>query len=156
MDGIGEMGQTKNPADYGAARKRLRSSATSDQESALKAARNYGGALYTPNLALPKGLAHQHFGQLLISCDKADLRPSATGIHIYTDSEKLFEPLPAPRIPREEVIHELFDCAVNDKPARHSGEWARATTAVCLAMLESAKSGRDSQPEFQVTYASQP
>ena len=61
MDGVGEMGQTKNPADYGAARKRLINAATPDQETALKAARNYGGKLYTPNLALPTGLAHQHF-----------------------------------------------------------------------------------------------
>ena len=153
MDNIGEMGQAKNPLEYGAARKRLLNAATSDEESALKAARNYGGKLYTPNLGLPAGLAHQHFGELIISCEKADLRPSATSIAIYTDSEKRFEALPAPRIPREEVINELFDCVVNNKPARHSGEWARATTAVCLAILESAKSGQDCQPAFQVGYA---
>ena len=153
MDNTGEMGQTKNSADYGAARKRLINVATPDEETALKAARNYGGKLYTPNLALPTGLAHQHFGQLIISCEKADLRPSATGIAIYSDSEKRIDPLPAPRIPREEVINELFDCVVNDKPAKHSGEWARATTAVCLAILESAKSGRDCKPGFQVAYS---
>ena len=153
MGNIGEMGQAKNPADYGAARGRLLNTATSDEETALKAARNYGGKLYTPNLALPTGLTHQHFGQLIISCEKADLRPSATGITIYSDSEKTFEPLPAPRIPREEVINELFDCVIKDKPAKHSGEWARATTAVCLAILESAKSGQDCKPAFQVGYA---
>lgn len=156
MDGIGEMGQTKNPADYGAARKRLPDPVAPDQEAALKAARNYGGALYEPNLALPTNLAHQHFGHIIISCETADLRPSATGVHIYTDSKKLFQPLPAPRIPRAEVINELYDCVVNDTPAQHSGEWARATTAVCLAILDSAKSGRDSQPEFQVTYPGYP
>ena len=156
MDNIGELGQNKNPADYGAARKRLLNMVSASEEKALKASRNYGGKLYVHAQDAPTGLAHQHFGQLIISCEKADLRPSATGIHIYTDSEKLFEPLPAPRIPREEVINELYDCVVHDKPARHNGEWARATTAVCLAMLASAKSGRDSQPEFQVTYASQP
>ncbi len=153
MDNIGEMGQAKNPADYGAARGRLLNAATSAEETALKAARNYGGKLYVPNLALPTGLANQHFGQLIISCEKADLRPGATGIAIYTDSERLFEALPAPRIPREEVINELFDCVVHDKPAQHSGEWARATTAVCLAILESAQSGHDCKPAFQVGYA---
>ena len=153
MDNIGEMGQGKNQAEYGAARKRLLNASTAQEETALKAARNYGGSLYTPNLALPVGLAHQHFGQLIISCEKADLRPTANGVAIYTDSNKLFEPLPAPRIPREEVINELFDCVVNDQPARHSGEWARATTAVCLAMLESATSGQDCKPAYQIGYA---
>ncbi len=156
MDNIGELGQHKNPADYGAARKRLLNAASASEEKALKAARNYGGKLYVPRLDVPTGLTHQHFGQFIISCEKADLRPSATGITIYADSQKSFEPLPAPRIPRQEVINELYDCVVHGKPARHNGQWARATTAVCLAMLESAKSGRDSQPEFQVTYASQP
>ena len=153
MDGIGEMGQTKNPADYGAARERLLTATTSGEETALKAARNYGGKLYAPKLALPTGLANQHFGQLIISCEKADLRPSATGIAIYTDSQKLFEAVPAPRIPREEVIDELFDCVIHDKAACHSGEWARATTSVCLGILESAKTGQDCKPAFQVGYA---
>jgi phthalate 4,5-cis-dihydrodiol dehydrogenase len=145
----------KNPADYGAARKRLLNAATPDQETALKAARNYGGKLYTPNLALPTDLAHQHFGQLIISCEKADLRPSATGIAIYTDGEKIWEALAAPRVPREEVISELFDCVMHDKPALHSGEWARATTSVCLAILASAKSGQDCRPAYQVSYSSE-
>lgn len=156
MDGIGEMGQAKNPADYGAARKRLLNATTSGEETALKADRNYGGKLYTPNLALPTGLAHQHFGQIIISCEQADLRPNATGIAIYTDGEQIFERQAAPRIPREEVIDELFDCVVHDKPALHSGEWARATTSVCLAILASAKSGHDCKPSFQVGYAMRP
>ena len=153
MDNIGELGQSKSPADYGAARKRLLHTIKPEEETALKAARNYGGKLYVPALGLPTGLANQHFGQLIISCEKADLRPSATGIAVYADRQTSFEPLPAPRIPREEVIDELYDCLVHDKPARHSGQWARATTAVCLAMLESAKSGSNCQPAFQVSYA---
>jgi phthalate 4,5-cis-dihydrodiol dehydrogenase len=89
------------------------------------------------------GLRHQHFGQFIVSCEKADLRPGPSDIAIYADSEKTFEPLPAPAIPRQEVIDELFAAVAEGKPAVHSGEWARATTAVCLALLESAQSGRD-------------
>ncbi len=44
------------------------------------------------------------------------------------------------------MIDELYAAVVDDKPAVHSGEWARATTAVCLALLESARSGRDCLP----------
>lgn len=150
MDNIGEMGQTKSAGDYGAARKRLQGAASSVQETALKAARNYGGALYTPSNTLTENLAHQHFGQIIVVCEKADLRPTPSGIAIYADSRKTFVALPAPRIPRCEVIDELYDMVVNDRPAVHSGEWARATTAVCLAILESARTKSDCRPDHQV------
>lgn len=152
MDNIGELGQMKDSGDYGAARKRLQSAATSAEETALKAARNYGGSLYISGAALSKNLAHQHFGHVIVSCEKADLRPGASGIAMYTDSQKLFEPLPAPVIPRHEVIDELFRAVVNDSPAVHSGEWARATTAVCLAILESAQANIDCKPQYQVSH----
>jgi phthalate 4,5-cis-dihydrodiol dehydrogenase len=151
MGGIGEMGRAKNPADYGAGRRRLQGAGTTAKETALKAARNYGGSLYAPD-ASAAALAHQHFGPVIVSCEKADLRLTATGIAIDTDTERLFEPLPAPAIPRREVIDELFSAVMNDVPPIHSGEWARATTAVCLAMLESARTGRDCQPTHQVVY----
>lgn len=152
MDNIGEMGQAKSAGDYGAARQRLQSAATSAQETALKAARNYGGTLYSPTTALPENLAHQHFGQIIVSCEKADLRPSASGVAIYADSQKTFEYLPASRIPRSEVIDELYDAVINDHPAIHSGEWARATTEVCLAILESARTNSDCHPRHQVSH----
>ena len=46
------------------------------------------------------------------------------------------------RIPRSEVIDELYAAVVNGKPPLHSGEWARATLEVCLALLRSAKEGQ--------------
>lgn len=152
MDYIGEMGQAKNPVDYGAARQRLQQAATPLKEAALKAARNYGGSLYRPGTDLQQPLGHQHFGQVIVSCEKADLRPGPSGIAIYADHQKTFEPLPAPRIPRSEVIDELHEAVFNGRPPVHSGEWARATTAVCLALLESARTGGECQPGFQVSH----
>lgn len=140
MDQIGEMGQTKKAEDYGAARKRLVDLAQGAPESALKARRNYGGDLYSPPVPGQPG-DHQHFGPLIVSCDKADLRPTATGIEISGDTQRRFEVLPRVAVPRSEVIDELVDVLVHDKPALHSGAWARATTEVCLALLASAASG---------------
>ena len=154
MGNISELGQAKSALDYGAAKKRLEGTTNAADETALKAARNYGGSLYVSNTALPPNLAHQHFGQLIISCEKADLRPSPTGIAIYSDKQKITETLPTPNIPRVEVIDELFGAVRYDRPAIHSGEWARATTAVCLAILESARTGQDCQPGQQVAYPS--
>jgi len=105
VDGIGEMGQSKSPANYGAARRRL---ATADpaHEATFKASRNYGGAAYAPP-PTANAAAWQHFGFLVVSCDRADLRPTAKGVMIYDDRERRFEALPSPRYPREEVIDEI-------------------------------------------------
>lgn len=135
---IGEMGQAKNPADHGAARRRLQQVASASQETALKAARNYGGALYSRAAALPAAVAHQHFGHLVVSCEDADLRPGPLGIAIDTHGAQLFEALPAPQIPRAEVIDELYDAVVHSIAPVHSGHWARATTEVCLQILASS------------------
>ena len=154
---IGEMGQAKNPADHGAARKRLLQAASVAQETALKAARNYGGALYSRAAALPATgspcPAHQHFGHLVVSCDGADLRPGPLGIAIDTHDAQLFEALPAPQISRIEVIDELYAAVVHNIPPVHSGPWARATTEVCLQILASARDNTECFMQHQVGYA---
>lgn len=152
LDNISEMGQPKSTDAYGGARRNLaKGLKRSEDEAILKAARNYGGSAYLPNLALPTGLAHQHFGQVVITCEKADLKPCATGINIYTDTEKRFEALPPPIIPRVEVMNELVSAVHHNLPPAHSGQWARGTTAVCLALLESAHSQSDVIPAHQTS-----
>ena len=61
---------------------------------------------------------------------------------IYADETRRLDPLAPPQIPRSEVIDELYAAVVNGKPPLHSGEWARATLEVCLALLRSAKEGQ--------------
>jgi len=131
MGWIGEMGQKKDPKAYGLARKAL---ANGKDELSIKKARNYGG----PEFRQSKASAHQHFGVFVVSCEEADLRPLPTGVMIYGDREKRLERLPKPRIPRAEVIDELYGAVAEGQPPLHSGESAMATLQVCLAMLESA------------------
>ena len=147
MGNISELGAAKDPKDYGAARKRL---AAQGNEAALKAARNYGGSLYLPAPSAPAASAHQHFGQIVIACEKADLKPDATGITIYADGEKRRDTLPTPRIARVEVIDELFTAVRQGTAPTHSGPWARATTAVCLGLLESARTQSEHYPTHQI------
>jgi phthalate 4,5-cis-dihydrodiol dehydrogenase len=59
-DWIGELGQEKDPAVYGAARRALASLAPAD-EAAAKSARNYGGS--APSLV--DAHWHEHFGPLV-------------------------------------------------------------------------------------------
>jgi phthalate 4,5-cis-dihydrodiol dehydrogenase len=130
MGWIGEMGQKKDPKAYGMARKSLKG-----DELRLKARRNYGG----PDFKQGKPVAHQHFGLFVVSCERADLRPLPTGVMIYADGEQRLVRLPRPRVPRVEVIDELYGAVVKGREPVHGGEWAMATLRVCLAMLESAR-----------------
>ncbi|HTO47276.1 MAG TPA: Gfo/Idh/MocA family oxidoreductase [Burkholderiales bacterium] len=132
---IGELGRKKDPGTYGGARKLL----ADGDEAALKSRRNYGGNDYSA----PAASFHQHFGVFVVSCDRADLRPLPEGIMIYADGERRLDPLPTPRTPRVEVIDELYDAIVAEKPPLHSARWAMATLEVCLAMLRSAREGKD-------------
>lgn len=149
MDGIGEMGEPKSAGDYGAARRRLRDQQDAAAETALKAARNYGGSAYVAHPA-KAATAHQHFGFVLVCCEHGDLRPLPTGVVVFDDNERRVETITAPAIPREEVIDELWNAVVEAHPPVHDGEWSRATLEVCLAMLASAQRGSDIAMQHQV------
>jgi phthalate 4,5-cis-dihydrodiol dehydrogenase len=131
---ISEGGARKDPSAYGAARKAL-----VGDEMQVKNARNYGGAQF----ARPKASLHQHFGVIIASCERADLRPLPDGVFIYSDTEKRLEPLPAPKVQRAEVIDELYAAVVEGKAPLHDGDWGAATMGACLAILRSAKEGRE-------------
>lgn len=145
---IGEMGLPKNRAVYGAARKAL-SSTTAEEEAEMKAARNYGGAAYKA-AGSDATRFHQHFGFLLACCEHADLRPTPEGVMIHGDFEKRLDNVPIATVPRAEVIDELYDAVVTNRPPLHSGKWAMATLEVCLAILQSAQEQRDIVLEHQV------
>ena len=150
MDGVGESGLPKSAAEYGAARTRLAQAESPGKEAALKASRNYGGSAWPAPARAPSSLAHPHFGPLIVSCDRADLRPMPNGIAIFADEQQWFEPLAPPAVPRIEVLDELVAAVIDGQPPLHSGAWARATTEVCLAILESARSGADYRLRLQV------
>src|SRR5262249_28427909 len=133
---IGEMGQTKTP--YAAqSRPHFR---TQDDETVYKNARNYGGADFCPP---GKTAAHQHFGTLLVSCERADLRPVPDGVIIYRNGTAQLDRVPLPGVPRAEVVDELYDAIMHGKPPLHDAAWGMATVEVLLAMLQSARDAAD-------------
>lgn len=141
---VGEMGQTKQPY---AGPSRLRF-ATPQDELVLKNARNYGGAEFRPPAV--HTAAHQNFGTVLVSCERADLRALPNGVMIYQNGSARLDALPPPAAPRVEVIDELYEAVVNGKAPLHNGAWAMATVEVLLAMLRSAREGRDVTLNHQV------
>jgi phthalate 4,5-cis-dihydrodiol dehydrogenase len=134
---IGELGRDKDPHDYGSSRRTLRSAA---DELALKSARNYGGADFKQASPAPH---HQHFGLVIASCERADLRPQPDGVMIYGDAERRLDPLPTPQVPRVEVIDELYGAIIDGRAPVHSGEWALATIEVCAAIQRSARERKE-------------
>jgi phthalate 4,5-cis-dihydrodiol dehydrogenase len=141
MGWVAESGEPKNPDHYGGARALLRAAGSEAEELAVKNARNYGG---DARIVVPSAdRLHQHFGFLVASCERADLRPTPTGVAIYGDEIRRFEPLPPPEFPRAEVIDEFYAAVVEGRPPLHNGEWAMATMEVCIAMLRSAREQRE-------------
>ncbi|HTR56801.1 MAG TPA: Gfo/Idh/MocA family oxidoreductase [Casimicrobiaceae bacterium] len=149
--GIGELGREKAADWYGSARRNLKRATNALEEAALKQARNYGGVDYRePGAPGASGAWYEHFGFVLVSCDRADLRPLPTGVMIYGDDVARFEPLPRPEVPRAEVFDELYGAIVRGRPPLHDARWAKATLEVCLAMLDSAREGREIALAHQV------
>ena len=136
----GELGTPKDRSRYGAGRKSLAQVSSAEQEAALKNARTYGGVNYRPDAEAP---AHQHFGLVVVSCEKADLRPMPDGVLVYADDAERMDALPPPQVPRAEVIDELYDAVVHGRRPVHDGAWALATLEVCTALLTSAREQRD-------------
>jgi phthalate 4,5-cis-dihydrodiol dehydrogenase len=141
---IGEMGQKKTPY-AGPPRHRFDNQ---QDEVAFKNARNYGGPDFRPSAG--QDLAHQNFGTLLVSCEHADLRALPNGVMVYQNGSAQLDPLPMPKIPRVEVIDELYDAVVMGQPPLHDGAWAMATLEVLLAILQSSREKSDVRLNHQV------
>lgn len=143
---VGEMGTRKRPQDHGAARRRLARARDPDEEARLKSAGTYGGPDYVPSRPASPGTEaplHQHFGEVVVSCQRGDVRPQPDGVWVYGNEHREHHALPRPDVPRSEVIDELHAAVVHGTAPLHDGPWARSTLEVILAMLQSAREQRD-------------
>jgi phthalate 4,5-cis-dihydrodiol dehydrogenase len=139
---VGESGNSKKPA-HGAARRALRAATSPEDEARMKAESGFSGRGVRKVDAAERH--HPHFGFLLVSCDGADLRPSADGILVYDDDGVRELPLSAARAfpNKDNVLDELYDAVSGVRPARHDGRWGMETVRVSLALLESARTRRE-------------
>jgi phthalate 4,5-cis-dihydrodiol dehydrogenase len=149
MDGVGEMGRPKSPDTHRQTRARLHAVTDEAAEAALKAERNFGGSLYAPPGADAPD-ACQHFGPVLVSCERGDLRLTPRGVMVHDDTGPHFEPAQVPAVPRAEVIDELWAVGREGQAPLHGGRWSRATVEVCLALLASARDGTDIMLRHQI------
>jgi len=141
---VGELGQPKQADQHGATLRALESMRDGPESDARIKRYGYGGAL---KFVADQGHRwHQpHFGVIIVSCEKADLRPSTDGIMIYGQEGVLEVPVPhsAGAPGRAEVLDELYLAVRKGVAPRHDGDFGRATLEVCLAILESARTRRE-------------
>ncbi len=136
MDWVGELGQPKDPARYGHARRALATIPSPQAEAALKRTR----ALSSDPLPAPEP-DHEHFGPLVVSLDRADLRLSARGVEVNGDDERIFIPAPRWPAPRHGVLEALIATLRHGKRVTQDGPWGLASLEVCHAILASAREG---------------
>jgi phthalate 4,5-cis-dihydrodiol dehydrogenase len=140
--GAGEIGYPYTAAP-GAARGAMQSASTDDEAKAkrLRAASPADDALapYQP-----------FFGWTLVSCERGDIRQSATGLYVYTAAGREEIPLRLDRTTREPVIDEFVDAIAGVRPSLHDGRWGRANLEVCVATIESSLTGREIELQYQV------
>jgi phthalate 4,5-cis-dihydrodiol dehydrogenase len=139
---ISELGQDKDPARFGDARRALASFSGEDELQA-KLARAYGGSFPTAERPAPH---HEHFGFLLISCEGADLKVLPTGIEVFADAARERIAIAPPAIPRAAVIEEFTNAMIGGHVASHDGRWGLETMACCAALIQSGRTGADADP----------
>lgn len=131
---IGELGTDKDAAAYGKARQALASLGAPEDEAKLKSGRTYG-ATEVPAPALHA----EHFGPVIVSCDRADLRLTPKGVEIWGDFERDFIPAPPDPTPRAPVLAALYGAIRLGRPPVQSEGWGRASLEICHAILQSAR-----------------
>jgi phthalate 4,5-cis-dihydrodiol dehydrogenase len=135
---IAESGTPKSADQHGAARRALLG--RNEDETALRV-RNFalGARRYEPP-------AHQpHFGAMIVTCAEADLRASRDGVLIYGRDGVRELALPRrPGVPgRREVLDDLYGAVRHGHAPLHDARFGRATVATALAILQSAREGRE-------------
>ena len=90
------------------------------------------------------------FGWTIASCEGGDIRQSATGVYVYTDAGRREIPLPLARTTRDIMLTEFLDAVTGRQASLHDGRWGLANLEVCVAAIESARTGDEVVLRYQV------
>lgn len=138
FDWVNATGRRKKPA-HGSAKRGLRGLASPQAERELKASKyGFGGGHVTGEIAF-----QPHFGTLVATYPKGDLRPVPDGVMAYTEEGARSFPLPAGRTGKDLVLDEFCDAVLDGAEPTHHGEFATHTLEVCLAIQQSARDRKE-------------
>ena len=140
---IGEVGNPKT-ANHGASRKVLKELKGSERD--LRVQRyGYGGPVAQGLAAGQANRKQSHFGVMIATCEHADLRPSPDGVLVYGDEGVREVPAVVTQGSNrlsDTTIDELHDAIVGREPVLRNARWGMDTVRVCLAILESSRTGQ--------------
>lgn len=134
---VSELGHEKNANDYGVARRQF-VRLTEAAEQNAKEARTYRNGAASP---LPTH--NEHFGFVLISCERADLRLMPEGIFIYGDEAREFEPVLAAPIPRMQVLDTFIEAILDGDGDDCHAAWGLETLKCCAALVRSSETSAE-------------
>jgi phthalate 4,5-cis-dihydrodiol dehydrogenase len=83
------------------------------------------------------------FGLCLVSCERGDIRQSATGLQLHRPEGMSELPVSTARSPRDLVLDEWHAAITGAASALHGARWGLANLEVCVAAIESSRSGRE-------------
>jgi phthalate 4,5-cis-dihydrodiol dehydrogenase len=147
--GIGLMGRPRTQETNLSAHRQRRSFASPDEENDYKNSRRIGGSRVKLDHDKPIE-KHQMFGLTIVSCERGAIRQTPDGVMIYGE-EDVREVKVVPRLYTAVELDIMYDAWANDKPlAMHDGRWGKATTEVCLAMMQSARERSEVRLQHQV------
>jgi phthalate 4,5-cis-dihydrodiol dehydrogenase len=89
------------------------------------------------------------FGLTVVSCERGVIRQSPDGLYIYDANGCEEVPVP-PNPERAAEFATLRDALATGDRAFPDGRWGKATLEVCLAILESARTGTEIRLKHQV------
>jgi phthalate 4,5-cis-dihydrodiol dehydrogenase len=147
--GLGLYGRPRGMEANLGAHRRHRAFASREEEFAFKDSTRFGGSRSRYELDPPLD-KHQMFGLTIVSCEKGALRQTPDGIMVYGENEWR-EVKVAPRLYAEIELDMMYRAWADDVPLDFAdGAWGKATTEVCLGILQSARERREIRMEHQV------
>ena len=132
---------------------RVTKSTTPDEEEALKEARRYTAGGKSPTgaeAAQAEQPSHSAFGLTIATCEKADIRQSPHGLWVYDESGKHEITVPKDQVRGDAEFEEMYEAVVNRRHVVHDGRWGEATHEVTMAIMESARTGKEVVLSHQV------
>jgi phthalate 4,5-cis-dihydrodiol dehydrogenase len=123
---------------------RVTSATSPEEEAAMKEARRYtAGTHIEASAPAREEPLHRPFGLTIASCERADIRQSPRGLWVYDETGKHEIEVPRDRLRGEAEFEEMYQAVVNKRRAIHDGRWGEATHEVTMAIMESARTGKE-------------
>lgn len=150
-DWISEIGTRKDPGQYGQTRRNLKGISQDFTETDLKEKRTFGQSGLPPESS-----ENEHFGDLLLSLDHADVKVMPGALKIYGDDTLETMPVNCENGSRAGAMDAIWHMARENRSAIQDARWGHATLEACHGILQAAKSGSWREMSEQVAVADYP